>query len=169
MPTGPADLLPLPPGALGLYGGVLVAVVAAVQLALHRRLDLGPLTVASGCVVWQLAGPGVPLAIALSVAAPLAAAAWWRAALRGVGRPELTGLVLAVAVLGQTAGRLIPAVLPAVPSETVEAAGLGLVALAGLVSVLLAAERRGLKGQRTYVWGEVPVRSRRDAAPSETP
>ncbi|MCB9664264.1 MAG: hypothetical protein H6732_09135 [Alphaproteobacteria bacterium] len=139
------------------WGGALAVAVALLQLALHRRLDLGGLTLATGTVLWIASEGGEALAGWLCAAALVAGLAWWRGVRRGVGRPELTGAVGVVSVLALLAPLWVVPLLPAVQPDQVAGAGAGVVALAGAVSVLLATERRGLVGQRTYHWREVPI------------
>lgn len=133
-----------------LVWGGLVAAVA--QLLLTSRIDTAAFTLALLGAAWlsaeaQVSGlPPEPTMAAISVFA----LGRWRAASRGVGRPELAGLVLAVVAL--------LAFLPVWLPWWQTASGAGPVVLVGIAALVLAAERRGLKGQRTYLHREVPVR-----------
>ena len=54
------------------WGGALAVAVALLQLALHRRLDLGGLTLATGTVLWIASEGGEALAGWLCAAALVA-------------------------------------------------------------------------------------------------
>jgi hypothetical protein len=151
---------------LGAIGGGASLAVALLQLGLRARLDLGGATLATIAVTVLLVPALGPLAAALLAGAVLLAAlGWWLAAARGVGRPELAGLVIAAAVLSGLALAVLPE--RGVDAAAVRGGGAGATALMGVIAVLLARERRGLRGQRVYHWREVPVRSADDAPARE--
>lgn len=157
---GDAVFPDLPPIPLEPWSDVPVVGMALVQLALARRLDLGAATVAVAGAVWWLAAPDTPLRWSLFGAAGwLAALAWARGARHGVGRPELTGVSVAmvgtlwaIRAWGGTQTPWLPGV------------GVGLLTFTGGLGAVLARERRGLRGQRVYHYRDVPVEGPGEAA-----
>lgn len=149
----PADLLA--PAALALAG---------VQAVAASRLDLAPVTVAAVGLA-ALHGGGGPWLIGAVALGALASA---RGAARGVGRPELSGLVALALALAAWAPPTVAAWAgPTVSPDTVSAALFAPVVVAAGAAVLLARERRGLRGQRVFHYREVPVGRRgRASAPA---
>ncbi|MCB9681907.1 MAG: hypothetical protein H6733_10580 [Alphaproteobacteria bacterium] len=147
----------------------LAAAAALLQVALHARIDLGPLVLAlvAGAI---LLVPAPPLGVhaVLAGAVIVAALGWWAAARRGVGRPELTGTVLAIAAV-VFAGVPVVAQATGLDPVRVRLAGVAPILFLGLVSVLLARERRGLVGQRIWHHREVPVGGRTAPEPAPGP
>lgn len=140
-----------------IMGSVAVA-VAVLQALLARRLDAGPATVAVIATCLML---GVPAAW-LVAASGIAAIAWARGSVAGVGRPELSGAVGFLALLLHSLPELHPALAAAPLAASVPA-----LALAGGLGVLSAAAQRGPRATWVFHHREVPITSASDAKPDE--
>lgn len=140
--------------------GWAALVLAALHLILASRRDLGALPVGGAAAATSLAALGPePRAVGLAVGALIVAALGWsRAARHGVGRPAITGWVLAVGGLGAASCWLAPQLIPGLPLERIAPGVAGLLALSALVGAGLALERPGPRGS---------VRPRRRRVPIE--
>lgn len=152
----------MPP--IDAWGAAAAVALAVVQVLVARRVDLAPavlsVVAATGLlfpVLSEVALVGVVGALVVSVIGA------WRASSAGVGRPELGACVLALAGVAHLALVMLPA-RTSLDVATLRSAVVGPVLLLGAVTVLLALERRGLRGQRVHHHREVPVGSRGSSA-----
>lgn len=131
------------------------AVWAGLQLALSGWRDLGPMTVGLAAIAVGVAAEAPsarPIVAALVAVAVLGAAiAWARGSGHGVGRPALSGVVLAVAVPASLTPWLIHvpvdyAVRVAIP-----------VAVVASLAALVALEQKGIRRVRPMWYRTVPV------------
>lgn len=142
---------------IGAWSAFAAFVAALVHLVAHRRVDLGGLVVAVVTASWLLDPQLAPAQAAwMGAAVVVSTLAWWRGAAAGCGRPEVTGLSLATAAIAAAATVTLPA-WTSLAADQVRTGALGPVVVVGLVGVWFALERRGLKGQRTYHYREIPV------------
>lgn len=147
----------LPIGASLALVGVAV-LVATLHLVMARWRDLGPLTVGLCGVGLGLAlpAPTDPVLAGVVLAMLISSMAWARGGARGVGRPALTGLVVAAAIAGPALVRWLEGRVD-VPSDRLQWASASAVGLLALVTTGLALlrARPGLPPPRWF--GEIPV------------
>jgi hypothetical protein len=145
-----------------LSGAELAIGVAAGLAVLHAivasRRDLGVMPLAALGIALCL---GVELSpqtgAAIAAVLGITAVGWSRAASHGVGRPGLTGWVLAAAVLGALVAILAPELAPGVPAERFAAVAAGGVALVGTLAAGVALERPGPRRRAGPIRRAVPV------------
>ena len=131
------------------------AVWAGLQLALSGWRDLGPMTVGTAAIAIAVAAEAPNarpvVAACVAIAAIGAASAWARGSGHGVGRPALSGAVLAVALPLSLAPWLVH-----VPPDYAIRAAIPVIVVAALAS-LVALERKGVRRVRPMWYRTVPV------------
>ncbi len=141
-------------------GAAVAAVaIAGVQLLASRWRDLGVVSLAA-CGVALTLSRGAPEAFVgglVLLAVVLAALSWARGARRGVGRPGLDGLGLAVGALSWGIPVLLRYRVPASLAERLVEGGVVLCGLTAALGLTLALERPGPRRRRPRFFRRVPV------------